>query len=759
MLIRLEFNDRVIHQIKAADITGEIVIGRSSSCTWSVPKEDKLASSRHLAISLRGKHVYVKDLQSTNGSFFNGKRITERNLAEGDKIGVGNCILYALPDSGSSKNRCSELLVLSGKERNKKKKLVPPLFTIGSDPASSLVFLDMLISRNHAQIAINDDGSCWLKDLNSKNGTSVNGVPLRSEKERLLKDGDKISFSQMEVEFHDGAVARTTSHVWLKLAIIVMTAVLALGSYNLYKRWQPSAAFYIAECRKLAAEEQFDEAARMLLKAENAHHAQAQQVEILQLRRLLEIWQRTSRMWYETRDLLKSEKWTAVSRNLGQLQSEKSEAWEWNKKAGAQKDQALFCKSMLDARSRFLAMLARDSVRLDQLRELSDDAAALLQQQPADDLPEYLQPLHGELAEANLQLNELLVNVQSVEAALDKLVLDQPPFAEIEVVLEQAGKSKKRVVKNMASKMVPVVAGLAESDAVLRKVIAAVQALDTQSVRSSDLNLPSADVCALDPRASTARQSLEKKHTEIRLQGSQALLFFQAVDEIIGRAGTDIPHLAEFRSKDVMHNVLACDSLERPLPRRSRKQASGDYDRMLGVEEFYAWMDALPEPLDPAFVSDIAFRPLLTQAGELWKKIALFITFVEQPANNWMVSGELQSQLERCKSLVALRDELVHGLLEKARSSAGREALIAAGTACRMLGNNNATTFMDKPLAEWIDGEFSTYRRGLIKLNEEFSLASLEQKVTIRDKVMVVGLPGDPIVRRMWAMRDASRGK
>ncbi|MDA3927190.1 MAG: hypothetical protein PF904_21160 [Kiritimatiellae bacterium] len=64
-----------------------------------------------------------------------------------------------------------------------------------------------------------------------------------------------------------------------------------------------------------------------------------------------------------------------------------------------------------------------------------------------------------------------------------------------------------------------------------------------------------------------------------------------------------------------------------------------------------------------------------------------------------------------------------------------------------------------KPIKEWLMVEFKKYRKEILKINDEFSMASLEEQVTIRNKVLAIGLPGDPVVRRMWAMRDASNAK
>jgi len=756
MLIRLEFKDRVIHQISSQELSGELIIGRSAHCDWPLPKEDNLCSSKHVSLTGNGRTVHLKDLESTNGTFSNGKKITFKKLAEGDKIGIGNCILYVVPDRGSSKRQYSELLVLSGKERGHKKKLAPPKFTIGSDPGSSLVFLDMLISRNHAEIMIHEDDRCWIRDLNSKNGTAVNGVPLRGDKERLLKDGDTISFSQMEVEFHDGAVSRTTSHTWLRIFIIVLTFVVAVGAYNLYKRLLPSADAYVRETRKLAAKEQFVTAGEMLMKAETAHNAASQQVEILQLRRLITLWERTSGKWNETKAFLKEGDWTRVARNLGLLQGEKSEAWEWNKKSGDERDRALYAKSMLDAWLRYKSAIARDSIDPALIRSVSQDAQTLVQSRAEAELPDYLLPLRKELDQALVKLQALLAESNTLEGALDRLIAPQPPYPEIVAVLDKACVSEETAIKYKAQRLAPVVKGLARSSTLYAQVVQDLRALDGRKVIESNLELPSADACALDPRVSTARQNLEKSHVELRVTGGQMTVLFNAVEKIIGREGSTLPHLADFKTIDVMQRVFACDAFEQALPRRSRKSPSGDYDRLLGVEEFYAYLSALPDPLDPVVVADLAFVPLLTQANDLWKKIDAFTAFADQPQNLWLIEGALKIQLERLKHFLVLRNGLIQILVTKASSSSGREALISAGIACRMLSGDTTATIEGRPIKEWLTAAVKSYRQEIMKLNDDFSMASLTEQVTIRDKVLAVGLPGDPVVRRMWAMRDAS---
>lgn len=61
---------------------------------------------------------------------------------------------------------------------------------IGRDPACDIVIDDRKISRKHAQIHFNADKKNYLTDLNSKNGTLLNGDYVVDP--ASLKDGDEI---------------------------------------------------------------------------------------------------------------------------------------------------------------------------------------------------------------------------------------------------------------------------------------------------------------------------------------------------------------------------------------------------------------------------------------------------------------------------------------------------------------------------------------------------------------------------------------
>jgi diguanylate cyclase (GGDEF)-like protein len=69
-------------------VTAEpLVIGRSPECAVHLPEEG--VSRRHAQIEWRDHDVWLKDLDSTNGTFVNGVLAGEHCLQDGDRIQVG----------------------------------------------------------------------------------------------------------------------------------------------------------------------------------------------------------------------------------------------------------------------------------------------------------------------------------------------------------------------------------------------------------------------------------------------------------------------------------------------------------------------------------------------------------------------------------------------------------------------------------------------------------------------------------------------
>jgi DNA-binding winged helix-turn-helix (wHTH) protein len=77
---------------------------------------------------------------------------------------------------------------------------------LGRAATCQVVIEDDFASRRHAQISLRDDGY-WLRDLESKNGTLLDGQPVAGEV--LLEDGAVIQIGDTRLRFHDPAATLT----------------------------------------------------------------------------------------------------------------------------------------------------------------------------------------------------------------------------------------------------------------------------------------------------------------------------------------------------------------------------------------------------------------------------------------------------------------------------------------------------------------------------------------------------------------------
>ncbi len=75
----------------ALSLNKPLVLGRCAEADCHI--DDSLSSRRHAQISVQSGQIVVEDLESTNGTFVNGKKIRRTNVQKGDRILIGTCSL------------------------------------------------------------------------------------------------------------------------------------------------------------------------------------------------------------------------------------------------------------------------------------------------------------------------------------------------------------------------------------------------------------------------------------------------------------------------------------------------------------------------------------------------------------------------------------------------------------------------------------------------------------------------------------------
>lgn len=170
-----------------------LVLGRDSArAQYAAEFNHPSVSGTHVELRWQDSEVMLRDLNSTNGTFVNGRRVAQRILQEADFICLGQ-------------HRDRALIFRSGKRRGltvRDISLDRPLLRIGRDPQNEIHLDHPAISRFHGELRKEGDHYV-LTDLGSTNGIFVNGQRITRH---MLHPEDTISIGPVQLRFDGFAI-------------------------------------------------------------------------------------------------------------------------------------------------------------------------------------------------------------------------------------------------------------------------------------------------------------------------------------------------------------------------------------------------------------------------------------------------------------------------------------------------------------------------------------------------------------------------
>lgn len=745
--IRLEFKKSILFETTSGEITENITIGRARDCTWVIPVEDSLASGHHAVITRKKNRLCICDTGSRNGIFIKGQRIPEKPLQAGDAVAIGDCLLLVETAVIRKTGGVNRIQMLSGPDSGKIIELTNAHYVIGSAPGCDILLMNQLVSRKHAEIAVRPDG-CWLSDAGGKNGTLVNGNRLKPGTERLLKDSDIVSIAQFDLKYLDGAVAHTQSRLWSSLLVMAITAIVVLSGYYVYTRANPSAFDVLKQARTAAAERDFDRAEALLAESRNCRGAEDCRLRGDELKRDIENWKGTIRLWGEIRQNLANAKWTEAAYGLGTVDPSQLNLWSWNDTDAAEaRRQAAAAKSLLDS-----YLTARNSAQNDDTpMELLRSRTAALEKSLADAGKyklEFMTKLNEQSGGLVRELRSGIAANDEVDRIVSRLKETNTPYDAIIADLENMQKNSRGALHLKIEKLLLPIRTLKKSNERLLLAVKDITNMNFERNLAVDLALPPLEQCLVNPHITNLRRkqndigaSLQDTTTRLRFL-SQGLAKYGITSEL-----KTPEHIACFFDDKVMAAVYRCDVLDKPLPSRMRTAPAGEYDRVLGMEPFYDFLYSLPLELDSALYDEFGFPAQIRLARETYRRLEELQMFFSQEKNMIFCRGELARFKSFADDLLKQRSSLIAGL--SAKPTTTREGLIANGIALLLAGKND----LPEGAADKYAAALKAYRRDLMKLNNEFASAAPERAIQIRNEILARGLPGDPLVRKMWAKR------
>lgn len=174
----------------------EVIIGRSVEATIQL-KTNAAVSRRHALLTAYGDNIYITDLGSSNGTYVNGVRISEpTRLQVESTIAIVEQLLEVSEIQREEGTLRLSLTEIEGQDVGQIYNVHIKEITVGRGRTARLRFSDSAgtLSRLHARFELKN-GEIYITDLDSTNGTYVNGV--RIEKPTVLKKDTTIQLGSV----------------------------------------------------------------------------------------------------------------------------------------------------------------------------------------------------------------------------------------------------------------------------------------------------------------------------------------------------------------------------------------------------------------------------------------------------------------------------------------------------------------------------------------------------------------------------------
>lgn len=767
LLLKLELNSSVLYEESTSSISFPILIGRSNSCKWHIPPTDKTASNVHAEILLEKGHYIIRDKKSRNGIYLKGQKIAEHRLSVGDRLSIGDSVLIVEEHVEKKKNILSQkynkLEQINGSEKGRIISLKDDVIILGSASDSTIVCNDSLISQHHAEIKITEDG-CWIRDLNSRNGTSVNSVRLmqqNGDKGRFLQDGDIISISYIDFRFLDKSVEHIRSHIFLKLGVVITTLVIMLSGYFLYMYSTPDAKSYIDKARVFASKKDFDKALVLLEESTNARNSDLYKFERGDLILRIKQWSHTVKNWEKAKQLIANGKWVTANKLISPLLDSNSDVWTWNATdATVAKDQALVMKKISDAflksridlenpeitTSRLIKSYKELEVALNSCVNVPDYLKLVIIR--ASDIKEELKYTTTELLEIESIVSKIK-NIEDMQGALDSLVKLQKT---INTRLSERIKTKKHYTtkaKDYCNVLIEPLEKLVESQAVLDANIKYASNMQFDKIKRS-LPLPNQIITTVSPVLSEKRVELINLNKQLLKDIDTLKLAIESLKNNGISPEKGFVHVNIFKN-DYLEKVLSCDSFGYPPPKWNRGEPLGEYDKFLGIEPFYDFIINLPDPFNGVSLTDLPFKPEIIKMRELYSSLEIFLEYLQTPTIKMIISKNNDDNAILTWALFAneeieRRNLFIDKLKKIANKSSDRRSVIAGGIALML---SNSSKDFGGEFCKVIIQKHNAIKKEIAKnMKTESSLEKMNKQ---RDYIMSIGLPGNPFVKQMWS--------
>jgi len=212
----IKFNDIVIDQIALKQ--GDTTLGRRPGS--DIVLDNVVVSGNHASIFTIGEDSFIQDLNSTNGTLVNNKKITKHHLMNGDVVSIGkHSLAYVNENQTKPADNLAKTVILSaGREEIAPAAPARPAAAAGATQHGSLFILSGANSgkridltqtvtnlgrsgKRAGVINRNANGSYLLLPGDEGQTPKLNGTPIPGNGQQL-KNGDMIEVADARMQFY-----------------------------------------------------------------------------------------------------------------------------------------------------------------------------------------------------------------------------------------------------------------------------------------------------------------------------------------------------------------------------------------------------------------------------------------------------------------------------------------------------------------------------------------------------------------------------
>ena len=200
LVVRL--NDQIVEEIVLKQ--GDMTVGRRPGCDIFL---DNLAvSGNHASIFTVGDDSFIQDLDSTNGTLINGKRITKHHLKHGDVIVIGkHSLAYHSAKAEKPVDEFAKTVVINPKTVEPAEP-VASIFILSGANSGKRIDLTKKVTNlgkmgKPAGVITRNSGKYILSAAKGGDTPKLNGKPVVSAGE-TLRHGDIIEVGEARLQFN-----------------------------------------------------------------------------------------------------------------------------------------------------------------------------------------------------------------------------------------------------------------------------------------------------------------------------------------------------------------------------------------------------------------------------------------------------------------------------------------------------------------------------------------------------------------------------